>query len=177
MNIAYVDEISKDDNGLKYLLVRQDLFGKTVDANGMKTNDFKKTVLSSMITKKNRPKKIWVNEGTEFSEESKKLCKLEGLHSYSTLSETKAAYAERTVESLIKIVYRYMRNYVYKGNQKMSQLVRTLNFTKMLDRFDTKNYQGFRRFVFSVQQMSTRIERTQVQKWRQSSHPEVRLAF
>ena len=36
MDLAYVDKLAKDNNGLKYLLVRQDLFGRTVDAKGMK---------------------------------------------------------------------------------------------------------------------------------------------
>ena len=39
MELAYVDKLAKDNNGLKYLLVRQDLFDRTVDAKGMKTKD------------------------------------------------------------------------------------------------------------------------------------------
>ena len=42
MDLAYVDAIANDKNGVKYLLVRQDLFERTVDAKGMKTVDFKK---------------------------------------------------------------------------------------------------------------------------------------
>ena len=64
-------KMAKDNNGVKYLLVRQDWFDRTVDANGMKTKDSKETVktFSKMITKKNRPKKIWVDQGTEFAGE------------------------------------------------------------------------------------------------------------
>ena len=40
MDLAYVDKLAKDDNGVKYLLVRQNLFDRTVDAKGMKTKDF-----------------------------------------------------------------------------------------------------------------------------------------
>ena len=32
MDLAYVDKLAKDNNGVKYLLVRQDLFDRTVDA-------------------------------------------------------------------------------------------------------------------------------------------------
>ena len=80
MDLAYVDELAKDNNGVKYLLVRQDLFDRTVDAKGMKTKDLKETVktFSKMITKKNRPKKIWVDHGTEFAAEFKKFCSAEG---------------------------------------------------------------------------------------------------
>ena len=31
MDLAYVDKLAKDNNGVKYLLVRQDLFDRTVD--------------------------------------------------------------------------------------------------------------------------------------------------
>ena len=37
MDLAYVDKRAKDKSGIKYLLVRQDLFDKTVDAKRMKT--------------------------------------------------------------------------------------------------------------------------------------------
>ena len=55
-----------------------------------------------MITKKNRPKKNRVDKGTEFAGEFKKLCKAEGIQIYSKMSETKAAFAERTIRSLKK---------------------------------------------------------------------------
>ena len=55
MDLAYVDKLAKDNNGVKYLLVRQDLFDRTVDAKGRKTKDSKETVRAylTMITKKN----------------------------------------------------------------------------------------------------------------------------
>ena len=37
MDLAYVDKLAKENNGVKYLLVRQDLFDRTVNAKGMKT--------------------------------------------------------------------------------------------------------------------------------------------
>ena len=53
--------------------------------------------LLTMMTKKNRPKTIWFEKGTEFGGEFKKLCNAEGIQIYSTMSETKAAFAERTI--------------------------------------------------------------------------------
>ena len=60
MDLAYVDKLAKDKSGVKYLLVRQDLFDRTSDAKGMKTKGSKETVRAflTMITKKNRLKKI-----------------------------------------------------------------------------------------------------------------------
>ena len=129
MDLAYVDKLAKDNNGVKYLLVRQDLFDRTVDAKGMKTKDSKETVRAflTMITKKNRAKKIWVDKGTEFAEEFKKLCKAEGLQIYSTMIETKVAFAERTIRSLKNILYRYMEDNGDKYIHKLTQFVTTLN--------------------------------------------------
>ena len=80
MDLAYVDKLSKNINGVKYLLVGQDLFDRTVDAKVMMTKDSKETVktFSRMSTKKNRPKKVWVDQGTECTGEFKKFCSAEG---------------------------------------------------------------------------------------------------
>ena len=60
MDLAYVDKLAKDNNGVKYLLFRQDLIDRTVDAKGMKTKDSKETVPAflTIITKKNRPESM-----------------------------------------------------------------------------------------------------------------------
>ena len=132
MDLAYVDKLAKDNKGVKYLLVRQDLFDRTVDAERMKSKDSKETVRAflTMITKKNRPKKIWVDKGTEFAGEFEELCKAEGIQSYSTMSETKAAFAERTIQSVNNILYRYMEDNGYKYIHKLTQFVTTLNSRK-----------------------------------------------
>ena len=80
-----------------------------------------------MITKKNGPKKIWVNKGTEIVGEFKKLCKAEGIQIYSTMSETKAAYAERTIRSLKNILYGYMEDNGFKHIHRLTQFVTTQN--------------------------------------------------
>ena len=129
MDLAYVDKLAKDKNGLKYLLVRQDLFDRNVDAKGTKTKSCKETVREflTMITRKNRPKKHWVDKGTEFDGELKKLCKAEGLQFYSTMSETQAAFAERTIRSLKNTLHRYMEDNRYKYKHKMTQFLTKLN--------------------------------------------------
>ena len=95
----------------------------------MKTKVSKETVRAflSMITKKYQPKKTWVDKGTEFAGEFKKLCKTEGIQIYSTMSETKAAFAERTVRFLKNILYRYMEDNGYKYIRILTQFVTTLN--------------------------------------------------
>ena len=69
MDFAFLGT-GKNNNGVKYLLVRQDLSDRTVDANGMKTKDSKATVrtFSTMITKSNLPKKIGLTRGQSLLE-------------------------------------------------------------------------------------------------------------
>ena len=60
MNLAYVDKLATDNNGVKYLPVRQDLFDRIVDAKRTKTIDSEETVRAFLatISKVNRPKSI-----------------------------------------------------------------------------------------------------------------------
>ena len=132
MDLAYVDKLAKDNNGVKYLLVRQDLFDRTVDAKRMKSKDSKGTVRAflTLITNKNRPKKKRVDKKTEPAGDYKKLCKAEEIQIFSTMSKTKTAFAKRTIRSLKNLPYHYMKDYGYEYINKLSQLVTTLNSRK-----------------------------------------------
>ena len=127
IDLAYVDKLAKENNGVKYLLVRQDLFDRTVNAKGMKTKDSQETVKAflTMITKRNRPKKIWVDKGTEFAGAFKKFCTAERIQVYSTMGDTTAAFAERTIRSLKNIVY--MEDFGHEYIHKIPQFITTLN--------------------------------------------------
>ena len=129
MDLAHADKLAKVNNGLKYVLVRQDRFDRIVDAKGMKTKNSNGTVRAflSMITKKNRPGKVWVDKGREFVGEFRKICKAEIKQIHSKMSEIKASFAERTLLSLENIHYRYMEDNGYKYIHNLTQFVTTLN--------------------------------------------------
>ena len=57
--------------------------------------------------KKNISEKLCVDKGTEYGGTFKKFCKEKDNEVYSTMSETKAAFAERAIQSLKHIIYRY----------------------------------------------------------------------
>ena len=59
IDLLNLEKLAKDINGVKYLLVHQEMFDRTVDAKTMKTNGFKETVgaFLTMITKENQFKK------------------------------------------------------------------------------------------------------------------------
>ena len=128
MDLVYLDQLTKDNIGVNYLLVHQDLFDRTVNAKGMKTKDSKETIRAflTIITKKSLPKKFSVDPRTEFTGEFKTLCKAEAKQIYSTTSETRAAFDERTIRSLKNVLYRYMEDNGYKYIHKLTQFVTTL---------------------------------------------------
>ena len=95
----------------------------------MKTKDSMERVkaFSKMITEKNRPKKICEDQDTEFAGEFKKFRSAEGIEIYSTLNETKAAFAELTIRILKNVLCCYMEDYGYKYIHKLPEFIATMN--------------------------------------------------
>ena len=54
-------------------------------------------------------------------------CKEKNIEDYSTMSETKAAFAERAIQSLKHIIYRYIEDHGEKFIHKLPQFVFTMN--------------------------------------------------
>ena len=98
----------------------------------MKTKYAKDTLQAfrKMISRKNTPEKLWVDKGTEYGVTFKKFCKEKDIEVYSTMSETKAAFAERAIQSLKHIIYRYIEDHGEKFIPKLQQFVSTLNCRK-----------------------------------------------
>ena len=132
IDLAYVDKLVKENSGVKCLLVRQDLFDRTVNAKGTKSKDSQETVtaFSSMVTKRNRPGTIWADKGTGFARAIKKFCAAEGIQTYSTMSETKAVFNARTIRSLETNLYRCMEDYGYRYIHKLRWYITTLNYRR-----------------------------------------------
>ena len=78
------------------------MFDGTVDANRVKTENSEKIVRAfpNMNTNENRPKKVWVDKGTEFAEDFSSFCYSQGIQFYTTMSEIWAAFAEPTIRSI-----------------------------------------------------------------------------
>ena len=78
MNLAYVDKLAKNSNGVKYLVVHQDLFERTADTKWMKTKDSRETVSTffTRITKRKWPKNNRVDKGRNLLEKIIFLSKL-----------------------------------------------------------------------------------------------------
>ena len=103
-------------------------FLRFVRVQTMKTKYAKDTLqaFKKMISKKNTPDKLWVDKGTEYGGTFKKFCKENSIEVYSTMSETKAAFAERAIQSLKHIIYRYIEDHDEKFIHKLPQFVSTM---------------------------------------------------
>ena len=132
MDFAFVDNLASQNNGVKYLLVAVDIFSRFVRVQTMKTKYAKDTLQAfrKMISRKNTPEKLRVDKGTEYGGTFKKFCKEEDIEVYSSMSETKAAFAERAIQSLKDIVYRYIEDHGEKTVPKLQQFVSSLNCRK-----------------------------------------------
>ena len=68
MDLAYLDRQAKDNNGVKYLLVRQEMFdNRRRKGNEDRRLEGKIQDIIKIVSQKNRPKKSWVDQGTEFA--------------------------------------------------------------------------------------------------------------
>ena len=82
MDLAYVDKLDKENNSVKYPLVRQDLFDRSIDAKGMKTKDPRNLFVHFRLRLQKRidPKKIGLTREQNL---------LESLKNYANLKEQK----------------------------------------------------------------------------------------
>ena len=131
LEIAYVDNLTNDNNVVKYLLVRQDVFDITVDAEGKKTKGFKETLRAGLPWgQKKSTQGNLCPKGQILPQSFKKICKAEAIQSNFTMNETNAAFAARTIRSLKTTFYLYMEDYGCKYIHKLYQFVTTLKSGK-----------------------------------------------
>ena len=129
LDLAHMDKLADDNNGVKYLLVAIDVLSRFVRVQPMKDKTAAVTKLAFInMVNKEKPRMIWVDDGTEFEASFKSYCKDLDIKIYHTFSETKAAYAERAIRSLKNIIYRYMEEaesskYVHQ----LQAFVKTMN--------------------------------------------------
>ena len=104
VDLADMESLSKYNKGIKYLLCEIGLLSKYVwvvpikDKKGISiVNAFQK-----IISKGKKPNKIWVDQGSEFYNNSfKDFLKINNTEMYSTYNEGKSVVAERFIRTLI----------------------------------------------------------------------------
>ena len=106
-----MQSLSKYNKGIKYLLCAIDLFSKYAwvvpikDKKGTSiVNAFQK-----IISKERKPNKIWVDQGSEFYNNSfKDFSKINDIEIYSTYNEGKSVAAERFIKTLKNKIFKQM---------------------------------------------------------------------
>ena len=112
VDLADMQLLSRQNNGIKYLLWVIDLFSKYAfvvplkDKKGASVvKGFEKIVSESS----RRPNKIWVDQESEFYNKTfKNWLKDEGIEMYSTYNEGKSVVAERFIRTLKNKLYKHM---------------------------------------------------------------------
>ena len=104
--MVFVDKLGKYNDGVKYLLVAVDVLSRYLRVQPMKSKTAPATVdaFKKMLKSGKIPEKLGTDNGTEFKGEFLKFCNKKGVHWYSTISETKSAFAERNIRSFKNII-------------------------------------------------------------------------
>ena len=102
VDLADMQSLSKYNKGIKYLLCAIDLFSKYAWVIPVKDKKGTSIVnaFPKIITKGRKPNKIWVDQGSVFSNQSfKDFLKINNIKMYSTYNEEKSTATERFIRT------------------------------------------------------------------------------
>ena len=106
-----MQSLSKYNKGIKYLLCVIDLLSKYVWVIPLKDKKVTSIVnaFQEIISKERKPNKIWVDQGSEFYNQSfKDFLKINNIEMYSTFNEGKSVVAERFIRTLKNKIFKHM---------------------------------------------------------------------
>ena len=124
-----MDKVAQHNNGVKFLLVAVDVLSHYLRVQPMKALYAKDAVETfQKMIKKKQPEKVWSDKGSEFKAEFKKFCEKKGIDLYTTENETKSAFAERNIQSLKNIIYKYLEEkWTWTYIKDLPQFVNSIN--------------------------------------------------
>ena len=108
---ADMQSLSKYNEGIKYLLCAIDLFSKYAWVIPLKDKKGTSIVnaFQKIISKERKPNKTWVDQGSEFYNQSfKGFLKINNIEIYSTFNEGKSVVAERFIGTLKNKVFKHI---------------------------------------------------------------------
>lgn len=130
-DLADMNNISKLNNGFKYLLVLIDIFSRYLIMVPLKDKTHQSVIkaLTKIFQKDRKPKVLRTDKGSEFKNRwVKKFLHDKGISTIYTQNETKANYAERVIRTMKNMMYRYfMKFQTYKYIDILQKLVETYN--------------------------------------------------
>jgi len=134
VDLADMQSLSKDNDGIKYLLVAIDVFSRYAWVEPLKNKTAKEVERGLMvILNQSKPRKICTDGGSEFNNRWVKTL-LENRHVYHhvTMNEVKANYIERFNRTIKTMIYRYLNRNTGKTRKYLDalpKLVETYNAT------------------------------------------------
>ena len=111
VDLADMQSLSRYNKRIKYLLCAIDLFSKYAWVIPLKDKKGTSIVnaFQKIISKKGKPNKIWVDQGSEFYYNSfKDFLKMGNIEMYSTYNEGKSVVAERFIKTLKNKIFKHM---------------------------------------------------------------------
>ena len=109
-DLAFVQDVAKENDGVNYLLVVIDVFSKYVLVRPMKNKTARSLLeaFDSVLPEGRKPEKLRTYKGTEFLNESfQQYLKKKNIHFYTANNEPKTSVVERVNRTLKSKLYRY----------------------------------------------------------------------
>ncbi|XP_061192263.1 uncharacterized protein LOC133200489 [Saccostrea echinata] len=132
-DLADVQNLSKYNDGIKYLLVVVDVFSRYLWVRALKDKKAQTVIgaFKDILSDSRKPKAIRTDKGTEFyNRYLKEYLKGKDIKIFYALNETKANFAERYIQTLKKRLYRY---FTYKQKYEylniLQDVVQSINDT------------------------------------------------
>ncbi|KAK3107211.1 hypothetical protein FSP39_009512 [Pinctada imbricata] len=132
-DLADVQNISKFNDGINFLLIVVDIFSRFLWVRPL-MNKRATTVLDAfkdILKGPRRPKSIRTDKGSEFTNKAlQQYFKKEKIKIFYALNETKANYAERYIQTLKKRLYRFFTHFQkYEYKDILQDMVKSINET------------------------------------------------
>jgi transposase InsO family protein len=125
--------ITKDNDGIRYVLVMIDIFSRFLWCRPLKTKRGLELVqaFKSIFVKGRKPVVLRTDRGSEFTNKDvQKYLKERDVRYFTAYNETKANYAERVIKTLKHKIFRYiLKNQSYRYKDVLQDLVTSYNRT------------------------------------------------
>ena len=129
IDLAYVDKITKNNNGVENLPVSVDLLSRKLRVQPMRAKSAEEAakIFGRMITK-TKPLKVWSDKWNQVEMSFQEVLWKQSIDIYTTNSEAKSAFAERKIWPLKNFIYNYLENkWSYRYINEMQSLVNAIN--------------------------------------------------
>ena len=131
LDLAYVDNLAKENKDVKCLLVAVDCLSRYLRVEPLKSKYARTTADAfKKMVKNKQTNKVWVDAGTEFKGSFSTICQKIEIEVYKTFSEKKLAFAEKNIRSLKNLIYKYLEDkWTYSYINQFQSFVQIINST------------------------------------------------